>query len=473
MDTPLPRRAPAEAGVDPAAVLRFVDAIDADERTEVHSVMVLRRGAVVAEGWWAPHTPERPRLLYSLSKSFTSAALGFALEEGLVSLDDTLLSHFPELDQHVADGRSRAITLRHLASMASGHDHDMLDDVMEKDPENPVRGFLQLPPEHEPGSHFFYNQLCTYSLGAVLQRVTGQPLSTYLRPRLFDPLAIDDVGWQSWPPGQELGFTGLFARTEDVAKLGLLFLQRGRWGDQQLIPEWYVAEATASLVDSTPGQENTDWRQGYGYQFWQSRHGYRGDGAFGQFCIVLPEYDAVLAMTGGTEAMQAVLDHVWTLLLPGFDDPSADGAASLALEEKLASLALPAPNVAGAAVYAQGGEFDVLPTAKERATSFERVMLLPGDAHSVVLLEPDNALTVALGLREWKVSEPRDRRNAQVNVAASGGWVDEDTFRAEVIFLETPHRLDVALSRAEGKALVEWRGSRPLGGGEIDGLHLP
>lgn len=333
METPLPRRDPTEVGVDPAAVLRFVEAVDADADIELHSVMVVRGGAVAAEGWWAPHTPERPRLLYSLSKGFTSAALACALDEGLVGLDDTLLSHFPELDGVVADPRSRAITLRHLATMASGHDHDMLDDVLERDLENPVRGFLQLPPPHEPGTHFYYNQLCTYSLAAVLQRVSGEPLSSYLRPRLFEPLGIGPVGWQSWPPGQQVGFTGLFARTEDVAKLGLLFLRKGRWGDDQLIPEWYVDEATSWHVDSTPGQENADWRQGYGYQFWQSRHGYRGDGAFGQFCIVLPEYDAVVALTGGTQAMQEVLEHVWALLLPGFHETAADGAARLALEE--------------------------------------------------------------------------------------------------------------------------------------------
>jgi CubicO group peptidase (beta-lactamase class C family) len=130
--------------LDPAAVLAFVDAVDADPAVELHSLMVVRHGHVVAEGWWAPHTPERPRQLYSLSKSFTSTALGFALGEGLVDLDDTVVSHFPELAEEITDPRVRSITLRHLASMASGHTRDMREEALAHDPQEPVRGFLMV-----------------------------------------------------------------------------------------------------------------------------------------------------------------------------------------------------------------------------------------------------------------------------------------------------------------------------------------
>ena len=330
-----------------------MDAVDTDPAVELHSLMVLRHGHVVAEGWWAPHTPERTRLLYSLSKSFTSTALAFALTEGLVDLDDTAVSYFPEFSDQITDPRSRAITLRHLASMASGHDHDMLDDAVERDPDEPVRGFLLVPPDESPGSVFAYSQPCTYTLAAIIQRRTGQRLTEYLRPRLFDPLRIGDVGWQCGPAGQELGFSGLFARTEDVAKLGLLYLQRGRWGEEQLLPESYVEVATSRRIE-TPAMENVDWQQGYGYQFWMSRHGYRGDGAFGQFCLVLPEHDAVIAMTGGTEAMQTVLDHVWDHLLPGLGSVSSDEGALPDLEERLRGLQLAGPPRA-AESHALGG----------------------------------------------------------------------------------------------------------------------
>jgi CubicO group peptidase (beta-lactamase class C family) len=284
----LPRSTSVDQNVDPAAVLAFVDAVDADPTVEVHSLMVVRHGHVVAEGWWAPHTPERTRLLYSLSKSFTSAALGIALQEGLVDLDDPVVSHFPEFETEITDLRSRAVRVRHVASMASGHTRDMIDEAVTRDPQEPVRGFLLIPPEKEPGSIFAYNQPCTYSVASIVQRAAGMRLTEYLRPRLFDPLGIAEVGWLSWPPGRDQGFSGLFARTEDVAKLGQLFLQRGRWGDDQLIPESYVAQASSRQID-TANESNADWRQGYGFQFWMSRQGYRGDGAFGQFCVVLPE----------------------------------------------------------------------------------------------------------------------------------------------------------------------------------------
>src|SRR4029450_2087767 len=143
------------------------------------------------------------------------------------------------------------------------------------DPQEPVRGFLLLPPDAEPGSTFAYSQPCTYTLAAIIQRAAGMRLTECLRPRLFDPLGIGEVGWLAWPPGREQGFSGLFAPTEDVSKLRPLDLQPGRWGDTQLLGEPYVAQATSRQI-ATPNQDNVDWRQGYGFQFWMARHGYRG-----------------------------------------------------------------------------------------------------------------------------------------------------------------------------------------------------
>jgi CubicO group peptidase (beta-lactamase class C family) len=366
MSKELPRSTPADQHVDPGAVLAFVDTVDADPATELHSLMVVRHGHVVAEGWWAPHTAERTRLLYSLSKSFTSTALGFALAEGRFDLDDTVVSHFPEFDGDITDRRSRSVTVRHVASMASGHNRDMVGEAVARDPREPVRGFLLVPPDEEPGTIFAYNQPCTYALASIIARATGMRLSEYLRPRLFDPLGIGDVGWLTWQPGREQGFSGLFARTEDVAKLGQLYLQRGRWGTTQLIAESYVEQATSWQID-TANQDNIDWRQGYGFQFWMSRHGYRGDGAFGQFCIVLPEHDAVIAVTGGTEAMQAVLSNVWEHLLPGFATARPHDGAQQDLDERLHSLRLP-PYVARPAPPRwedwTGAPFPVAPAAE-------------------------------------------------------------------------------------------------------------
>jgi len=455
-------------------VLAFLDAVEADPAVELHSLMVLRHGQVVAEGWWAPHTPERTRLLYSLSKSFTSTALGLALQEGRFGLDDTVVSHFPELAADVTDPRSRSVTLRHLAFMASGHDRDMLDEALAGDPREPVRGFLLVPPDAEPGSLFAYSQPCTYTLAAVIQRATGMRLTEYLRPRLLDPLGIGEVGWLAWPPGREQGFSGLFARTEDVAKLGQLYLQRGRWGEDQLLPERYVEQATSRQID-TPNQDNVDWRQGYGFQFWMARHGYRGDGAFGQFCVVLPEQDAVVAITGGTEAMQAVLDHLWAQLLPGFDRPGAGRAAQADLDGRLASLALPACLARPGPPRRQdwtGGPFPVVPGAGGSAALASVELRDAGQGLEVTIAEAANRLGFPVGAGDWLVSAPRDRHGDPVPVAASGGWLDDHTLRVEVIFLESPHRLDLTCTLPARTATAAWR-QVPLDGGRLATLHRP
>ena len=468
--TSLPRSTPEQQGVDPGSLVRLLDALEADPRIEMHGLVVVRHGHVVAEGWWAPYTPARPHLVYSLSKSFAMTAALLAHAEGVLDLGDTVVSHFPELDAEVTDPRSRATTFRHLAAMASGHDRDLQDEVTARFADEPVRGLLTIPPEAEPGTLFAYNQLCTYAIAAALQRVTGQRLTAYLRPRLLDPLGIGEVGWHDHPEGRELGFSGLHARTEDLAKLGQLYLQRGRWGDRQLLPEELVAEATRRHVDNA-SQHDVDWQQGYGWQFWIGRHGYRGDGAFGQFCVVLPEQDTVVAITGCTEAMQAVLDVLWSELLPGLGTPASPvgDAGSPELAARLASLSL--PPCAGASGRSGSWTLPVAPAPRVHVGS---VRLDSSDAGvDLTLSEPgDAALRLPVGRGEWAVSEPLLASGDVVPVASSGGWAADGTFRAEVLFLETPHRLDLALDVGAGAATVTWR-AVPLGDTRLADLHCP
>ena len=364
---------------------------------------------MVAEGWWAPYSARRPQLLYSLSKSFTSTAAAFAQAEGLLDLDDTVISHFAEFAADITDPRSRSVKVRHVASMASGHTRDMLGEAILRDREEPVRGFLLIPPDRDPGTVFAYSQPCTYALASIIQRNAGMPLTQYLRPRLLDPLGIGHVGWHTFPPGREQGFSGLHARTEDIAKLGLLYLQRGRWAGAQLIAEEWVAEATSKQI-SNPGEPSPDWQQGYGFQFWMSRHGYRGDGAFGQFCVILPEQDTVIVTTACTNEMQAVLDAIWTRLLPGLGTVSPDaGPAHDQLSTRLAGLELPAcpaaPAPAGWDPWTSGPFPIAARTAATQAqpalTSIEVAPQAGG--WQISLIEPANALTVPVAAGAWTV----------------------------------------------------------------------
>jgi CubicO group peptidase (beta-lactamase class C family) len=477
---PLPSGTPASQGVDARGVHAFLDALEAAPGVEPHSVMLLRHGHLVAEGWWAPRTADRPQLLYSLSKSFTSAAAGSASAEGLIDLDAPVVSYFPELEAQITDPRSRSIRVRHIASMASGHEYDTWDRVVGADRAEPVRAFLSIPPDREPGTVFAYNQSCTYTLGAIVQRVTGQSLTAYLRKRLFDPLGVAQTAWEQLPAGRDLGFSGMYATTDAVARLGQLHLQGGVWEGERLLPAEWVAEATRSHVsnsDGTAGGADSDWQQGYGFQFWMSRHGFRGDGAYGQYCVVLPEHDAVLALTSQTQDMQEVLDAAWRHLLPAFGDaPLTDrGADDESLRSRLSRLAVP-PVAGGAAPAAGAGEWAgarFVPadgTCPDQPTLTEVTLRRAGGSGGpggggegeagwvLGLVDGGQSFGLAFGPGGWTTTEGGP---AGPSCAVSAGWTDGDTFTATVGFLETPHSLDLRCRLSTGTFTAAWR-TRPL-----------
>ncbi|MGW0337279.1 serine hydrolase domain-containing protein [Streptomyces sp. NPDC003011] len=472
----LPKSAPAAQGVAASGVHAFLDALEAAPGIEPHSLMILRHDHVVASGWWAPYTPLRPHLLYSLSKSFTATAAAFAVAEGLMRLDDPVISYFPEFEADITDPRSRAMLVRHVVSMASGHDTETLDRARALDPRDLVRGFLLLPPDRDPGTVFAYNQPATYTLAAILQRVTGQPLTAYLRPRLLDPLGVGEVAWLRDGAGRELGFSGLHATTDAIARLGQVYLRDGVWQGRRLLPEGWVAEATRAHVtnaDGTPQGALSDWQQGYGFQFWRSRHGYRGDGAYGQFCLVLPEQDAVIAMTSATEDMQQVLNLAWEHLLPAFGPRPLSGgqAEDAALAERLAGLALPpAPGEPAPPEHPEawsGTSFapDEVVRENHRRLSEVRVSAA-GTGWRVTLTEDGHRLELPLGQGAWTVVEE------PVPVAVGGGWADADTLVVDVAFLETPHHLVVSCSLPDRSFTARWR-TQPLHARSLLSMRAP
>ncbi|SFH46852.1 CubicO group peptidase, beta-lactamase class C family [Actinopolymorpha cephalotaxi] len=481
----MPEGPPASQGVDARGVHAFLDAVEQAPQIEPHSLMIIRHGELVASGWWAPYSPDRLHLLYSLSKSFTSTAAGFAVAEGLVRLDDPVISYFPEFEADITSPRSRSMLVRHIAAMASGHVEETLQRAIEADPDDIVRGFLLVPPDRDPGTVFAYNQPCTYTLGAIVQKVTGQSLTDYLRPRLFEPLGIGEVAWQQRPAGRDLGFSGLHATTDAIARLGLLYLQEGSWEGKQLLPAAWVAEATRSHVsnaDGTPDGVNSDWQQGYGFQFWMSRNGYRGDGAYGQFCVVLPEYDAVIAMTAATVEMQALLDAMWDHLLPAFGSAPLDGREDddAALAERLSRLALPtvpgdAAPPADAGAWS-GAEFAPAGGACADQPSLTGIAVESAEdgGWAISLTDGGERLELRLGGKSssgWTVDSDVAAASA-VPTAVSGGWTGKDTLTFDVVFLETPHRLAVRCSLADRTFTATWP-TVPLHNGPLSSMGAP
>ena len=335
-----PRASPESQGVSSAAIRDFVAAANASG-ISWHSFMLLRHGHVVAEGWWSPYAASFVHSLYSLSKSFTSTAIGLLVKEGKLDIHAKVVSFFPKDLPEQLPENLQLMTVRHLLTMNTGHGEDTMPK-MSAASEPWVRTYLAQPVPYAPGSHFLYNTGNTYMLGAILYQVTGLTLEQYLGPRLFQPLGISDYDWETSPQGLNTAGYGLRVKTEDIARLGQLYLQKGKWGDAVILPAAWVEEATSYQTSSQTG--NADWSQGYGYQFWRCTHGaFRGDGAYGQYCIVMPEQDAVLAVTSQTPDMQHSLNIIWEHLLPGMQAGvlAENLPLSSELKKDLAALSMP------------------------------------------------------------------------------------------------------------------------------------
>jgi CubicO group peptidase (beta-lactamase class C family) len=432
---PLPRSTPEAEGVHSSAVLAFVEEAD-KELDSLHSFMLVRHGKVVAEGWWAPYTPQARHMLFSLSKSFTSTAVGLAAAEGKLSIDDPVLKFFPDDAPAEPTANLKGMRLSDLLRMSTGQQ----TEPARKPDEVWTKTFLHHPVPFKPGTHFLYNTSATYMLSAAVQKATGQTVLDFLKPRLFDPLGIDDPTWEKSPQGISTGGYGLSIRTEDIAKFGQLYLEKGEWQGRRLIPESWIAAATARQT-SNGSNPKGDWDQGYGYQFWRCRHNaYRGDGAFGQYCIVMPDQDAVIAITSGLRDMQAVLNLAWDKLLPGFEAkelPAEDGAATK-LQTKLKNLVLRLPE--GTATPANvAGKMFTFPANDRKLESLTITNSDRADVNFALHLKVNGTdQTVNCGVGSWKRGRTAWFNQPEQPVAAAAAWTAADTLTVKVSLTETP-----------------------------------
>lgn len=322
----LPRATPESVGVPSQALVELIQTLDA-KFNRMDSLMVLRDGKAIAECWRAPNSPDAPHAMYSLSKSFMSTAIGFAVQEGKLSVDQKVVDIFPDDLPAEPSENLKKMTLADLLSMSCGHETEVsLPDLVkatralekQRAPGAPTwtRAFLAHPTPREPGTHFCYNTPGTYMLSAALQKTVGETTRDYLVPRLFEPLHIETPYWENSPEGVSKGGTGLYLRTEDIAKFGQLYLQRGRWNDKQILSADWVDLATSYKV-SNGSNPDSDWAQGYCFQFWRCRKNiYRGDGAYVQFCVVMPDQNVVVAMTSDGNDYQGQLNALYDILLP-------------------------------------------------------------------------------------------------------------------------------------------------------------
>ena len=459
----LSRRTPESQGIPSASILQLVDAFER-KTDEIHSLMVLRHGHVVAEGWWSPYAAHHPHMMFSVSKSFTATAVGLAVSEGLFSLDDTVISFFAQDVANQPDELLSAMRVRDLLCMSTGQAVDTWSYMVERSDGNWIRAFLEVPVLHTPGTHFVYNTGATYMLSAIIQHTTGTTLLEYLKPRLFEPLGIANATWFMSPQGITAGGIGLSIRTEDLAKFGQLYLQKGQWQGKQLLPEGWVEQASAFQADNSNGIQ-TDWQQGYGYQFWRCRHGaYRADGVFGQYCIIMPEQDAVIAITSGLDVfdMQQPLELIWDILLPAMSSVvlPEDTVAYAELQTKLASLSR--PTVAGDFASPIASQVSGRPYKVDtNALGIETITFDFNDIGCTLTIETLTGVdSIQCGCGTWTYSPPvalfaQPLLFDRTPVAASGAWLSHDTFTAIVRLYETPHYHKLKISFMGDELMLE------------------
>ena len=335
---------PEEAGVSSAAVLRFLDALEASG-IELHAMTVLHHGKQALSASFAPCSADEPHVLYSVSKSFTSAAVGFAVEEGLLSYDSRVLDILSDDAPENPDPWLQTVTLHHLLCMGSGlrQASDRISHITgDGRDEDWARAVLACGCDAEPGTCFRYNSHGTYLVSCMVQKVTGMTVRDYLMPRLFEPLGIEKPDWEMSPQGICCGGWGLYLSCEDLSRFGQCLLDDGVWQGKQLLPKAWIALATREQIDTahrTPAP-TIEWAQGYGYQFWRcTQDRYRADGMYGQLLIMDHKRDLVIAVNAHTEDMAGEMALITDELAPAVDAQPGTEREQETLKKRLELLA--------------------------------------------------------------------------------------------------------------------------------------
>ncbi|MBQ7203113.1 MAG: serine hydrolase [Eubacterium sp.] len=339
--TELEHVTPEEVNVDSKKIKRFLDEITA-KNLGLQSFTVVRHDKVCAQGFFAPYAKEYPHVLYSMSKSLTSTAVGFAVDEGLIKLDDKVVDFFPEYKLLTKSPHNKQLTVEMLLTMRSDK---FITPFEEKGNTDWIKLFFAAPFMMKPGTKFNYVSENTFMLSAIVSKVTGMSALDYLNEKMFKPLGIEKPFWEADGKGNSAGGWGCYMKSEDLAKFFLPYIHGGKWLDgTQLIPEFWVEEAlkkqTDSVHDGAP-----DIINGYGYQFWKNPvpNSFRADGLFGQRCFMFPEYDALVVLNCGEAEDYKVMEVFWKYFPVCFksQELKEDKDSVKALNEKIASLSMP------------------------------------------------------------------------------------------------------------------------------------
>ena len=477
-----PRTTPEAVGIPSASIEWLLDRLE-EGWTEPHGLMIMRHGKVCAEGWWAPYATGIRHGLQSHTKTYAATAVGIAYTEGLLKLTDRIVDIFPDEIPENPSENLKKLTVRDVLCMGCGM------DTMPRPSKDWIREFLATPVNHVPGTTFMYNSTGSTFLGAIVRKLTGLGLHDYLKPRLFDKIGIDaeNLRWITMPDGMEIGGGGLFATTEDNLRLMKLYADGGVWEGERILAEDYVKLATSKQNDSAteravnpPAEDNF---VGYGFQIWMCRPKgvYRADGAMGQFTIVFPERDMLLAITEnasgstGGAMPQKALDTIWKWMdaLPGPETEilPEDPEASAHLARRMQMLALPAPRrspesplqekINGSTYAVTDGYFALADAGMVRFMSGED---RPGGAKALSLTFAENActLTCLVDGKPQSLTAAMDGtrlRNELPGMPSialcSGCWEADNVFRLRLRMVETCNETSITFTFSGDQAQVE------------------
>ena len=317
---------PEKVGVSSKAIEALIDDFKQSD-VEVHSIMVLSGEEVAFESWASPYAPELPHAMYSVSKTFTSAAIGFAVDEGLLTVDTKLVDIFPEFKPKKPDENLDKLTIHSLLTMQSGKNISVMADKTTPDWE---KQFFESPWGFAPcDGHWQYISENQYMLCSVIHRLTGRCVVSYLTPRLFEPLGIDIPDWELSPSGIEAGGWGLFIKTEDLAKFVSCYQHGGKFQGKQVIPAEWVRQTLRRHADNSSANKLPDSQAGYGYCVWHcaGASAYRMDGMFSQFGFIFKDRDASIILTGGEIDEQKTRDCLWRHVKDIFIEPDSEPKA--------------------------------------------------------------------------------------------------------------------------------------------------
>ena len=393
----LPRSTPEQQGVPSKALIELFDSLHAMPGTDIHSMIVMRHGKVVGEFYPAPFGPEYQHTQYSSSKTLVSMAVGIAIDENRLRLEDRVANFFIDYLPDTVSVRLADMTVRDLLTMTSGIKPDW---AMRSRGTEWIRTFLSKPVINEPGEVFAYDSMVTYMLSAIVQKVTGKKTLDYLQEKLFTPMNITKVNWEESPEGVNTGGWGLHIQSESLAKVGQMWLQQGEWEGQQLISKEWIEQMSAKQANGGD--------YGYGFQTWQCAYptAVRADGALGQYVIVVPEKDVVIVLTEASFTNgKPQRGLIWNKFLPALSDeplpPSADYDL-LVKKQSSYQLEIPAGKMSSpSAVKKIAGKKIVIPENKYGWS--EVTFTQDKDVVSMVITKRDGtSYTQPLGYKVWR-----------------------------------------------------------------------